>query len=101
MRMKATRIKKGLAVAVLALASSAALAGLVQDQPVTVTLNGDGSGNAAGSMTTARFSKNDVEYIGCGCAVSMTARAASFCSHSVKPPMPPTSWASARRRILP
>ena len=48
------------------LASSAALAGLVTDQPVTVTLNGDGSGNAAGSMTTARFSKNNVEFIGCG-----------------------------------
>jgi len=66
MRMKPTRMKKGLALTVLALASSAALAGLVTDQPVTVTLNGDGSGNAAGSMTTARFSKNNVEFIGCG-----------------------------------
>jgi hypothetical protein len=64
--MKHTRMKKGLALTVLALASSAALAGLVTDQPVTVTLNGDGSGNAAGSMTTARFSKNTVEFIGCG-----------------------------------
>jgi len=64
--MKPTRMKKGLALTVLALASSAALAGLVTDQPVTVTLNGDGSGNAAGSMTTARFSKNNVEFIGCG-----------------------------------
>ena len=31
-----------------------------------MTLNPDGSGSAAGSMTTARFSKNKVEYIGCG-----------------------------------
>lgn len=66
MQMKPTRMKKGLAVALLALASSAALAGLVTEQPVTVTLNADGSGSALGSMTTARFSKNDVEFIGCG-----------------------------------
>ena len=66
MQMKPTRMKQGLAAAVLALASSAALAGLALDQPVTVTLNADGSGNAAGSMTTARFSSNNVEYIGCG-----------------------------------
>jgi hypothetical protein len=66
MRMKSTRMKKGLAVAVLALASSAALAGLVIEQPVTVTLNPDGSGAANGNMVTARFSKNDVEFIGCG-----------------------------------
>ncbi len=50
----------------LVLGSAAAMAGLVSEVPVTVTLNPDGSGNAAGSMTTARFSKNDVEYIGCG-----------------------------------
>ena len=55
-----------MASAVLALGSSVALAGLVQELPVTVTLNADGSGNAAGNMATARFSKNDVEYIGCG-----------------------------------
>ena len=60
------KLKQLLAVGVLALGSSVALAGLVMDQPVTVTLNADGSGNAAGNMVTARFSKNDVEFIGCG-----------------------------------
>ena len=60
------RTKQLIAVAMLGLGSSAALAGLVMDQPVTVTLNGDGSGSAAGNMATARFSKNDVEFIGCG-----------------------------------
>jgi hypothetical protein len=66
MQMQLRRMKRWLAVGVLALGSSAALAGLVSDQPVSVTLNGDGSGSAFGSMTTARFSKNDVEFIGCG-----------------------------------
>lgn len=60
------RTKQLFAAAVLALGSSAALAGLVMDQPVTVTVNADGSGSAAGNMVTARFSKNDVEFIGCG-----------------------------------
>jgi hypothetical protein len=50
----------------LVLGSSVAMAGLVNDFPVAVTLNPDGSGTATGSMTTARFSKNNVEYIGCG-----------------------------------
>jgi hypothetical protein len=50
----------------LVLGSSVAMAGLVNDFPVAVTLNPDGSGTAVGSMTTARFSKNNVEYIGCG-----------------------------------
>ena len=60
------KLKQWIAVGVLALGSSATLAGLVSDVPVTVTLNADGSGNANGSMVTARFSKNDVEFIGCG-----------------------------------
>jgi hypothetical protein len=60
------RTKQLIAAAALALGSSVALAGLVQDQPVTVTLNADGSGNAAGNMATARFSKNEVEFVGCG-----------------------------------
>ena len=53
-------------VGALTLSSAAAMAGLVQSVPVTVTLNADGSGSANGAMTTARFSANDVEYIGCG-----------------------------------
>ena len=60
------RLKQLISIGVLALGSSVALAGLVNEFPVAVTLNPDGSGTAAGSMTTARFSKNKVEYIGCG-----------------------------------
>jgi len=57
---------KIIAVVVLSLLSSFAVAGYVQPQSVTVTLNGDGSGSAIGDMVTARFSDNDVEVIGCG-----------------------------------
>lgn len=60
------KLKQWIAVGVLALGSSVALAGLVSDVPVTVTLNADGSGNANGNMVTARFSSNTVEFIGCG-----------------------------------
>lgn len=60
------RTKQLLAIGALVLGSSAAMAGLVNEFPVTVTLNPDGSGSAAGNMATARFSKNIVEYIGCG-----------------------------------
>lgn len=41
-------------------------AGAYEPRPVDIEVNGDGSGNATGGMTTARFSDNDVEYIGCG-----------------------------------
>lgn len=58
--------KRLIAIGGLVLGSSAAMAGLVNEFPVTVTLNADGSGSAAGSMTTARFSKDLVQYIGCG-----------------------------------
>jgi hypothetical protein len=54
------------AIGTLVLVSSAALAGLVTITPVSVTLNPDASGSALGSMSAARLSKNDVEYIGCG-----------------------------------
>jgi hypothetical protein len=57
---------KFIAVGVLALTSSIAMAGLVKSVPVTVTVNADGSGSASGSMASARASANDVEYIGCG-----------------------------------
>jgi hypothetical protein len=60
------RMQRLIPLVVFTLASSAALAGLVNETPVTVTLNGDGSGAANGSMTAARFAKNDVEFIGCG-----------------------------------
>lgn len=60
------KMKQMISIGVLVLSSSAAMAGLEQDAPVVVTLNGDGSGSANGGMTSARFSKNKVEYIGCG-----------------------------------
>lgn len=57
---------KLVAIGVLALSSSIAMAGMVKTVPVTVNVNADGSGNASGSMASARTSGNDVEYIGCG-----------------------------------
>jgi hypothetical protein len=60
------RMKQLFPIGVLILGSSAAMAGLVSVTPVTVTVNSDNSGSASGSMSAARFSKNDVEYIGCG-----------------------------------
>jgi hypothetical protein len=59
-------VKKLLLTGALVLVSGMATAGLVNSVPVTVTLNADGSGLANGNMTTARFSANTVEYIGCG-----------------------------------
>lgn len=50
----------------LLLFSSMTLAGYLQPAPVEVTLNPDGSGSATGDMISARFSDNDVEFIGCG-----------------------------------
>ena len=49
--------------------STAAMAGLVQSQPVDVQANPDGSGIAFGNMVNARFADNDVEMIGCGIRV--------------------------------
>jgi hypothetical protein len=59
-------MKQVLTVGVLAVSSTIAMAGRVQQAPVTVTVNADGSGSAAGSMATARASASDVEFIGCG-----------------------------------
>lgn len=44
-------------------ASATALAGLTQPAPVTVDL---ATGIASGDQVTARYSKNTVEFIGCG-----------------------------------
>ena len=60
------KMKRLIAVGALDLTSSAALAGLVTITPVSVIVNADTSGSAVGSMSAARFSKNEVEYIGCG-----------------------------------
>jgi hypothetical protein len=60
------RKKQVATIGALVLISSAALAGLVTITPVSVTMNPDASGSASGSMSAARFSKNAVEYIGCG-----------------------------------
>jgi len=90
--MKMNRL---IAMGALVLTSSAALAGLVTITPVSVTVNPDTSGSALGSMSAARFSKNDVEYIGCGvrridtgagvvvfgfCQASTAAGVLGFCS---------------------
>jgi hypothetical protein len=60
------KMKRVIAIGVLALSSAVAMAGYVQPQPVVVTLNADGSGSAIGDMVTARFADNKVELIGCG-----------------------------------
>jgi hypothetical protein len=60
------RIKQLMAVSVLILSSSAAMAGLVQPSPVEVTLFGNGGGRATGDLVTARFSKDSVAFLGCG-----------------------------------
>jgi hypothetical protein len=60
------QMKQWVSVAALVLGSSAAMAGLVQPAQVLVNLNGDGSGDASGALSSARFARNKVEYIGCG-----------------------------------
>jgi len=60
------RKRQLIAIGTLVLTSSAALAGLATITPVSVTLNPDASGFAVGSMSAARFSKDEVQYIGCG-----------------------------------
>ena len=55
-------------IGILVLLSWSALVtgGQTQPAPVTITVNGDGSGAATGDMVTARFADNDIEFIGCG-----------------------------------
>jgi hypothetical protein len=65
-RGSVVRINQLISVAVLLLGSSAALAGLVQPAPVSVTLFSTGGGRATGDMVTARFSKDSVAFLGCG-----------------------------------
>ena len=65
-RESVMRMKQLISIGVLVLGSSAALAGLVKSCAGGGHAEPDGSGSATGSMTTARFSKNKVEYIGCG-----------------------------------
>ena len=64
--MKFTRIA---VVAVAGAVTSLAFAGFESSVPVSVTFNPDGSGAATGNMLTARYSDNDIEYIGCGIRV--------------------------------
>jgi len=60
------KIGKILTIAGLVILSATAVAGRVSIVPVEINLNEDGSGFARGNMTTARYSDNDVEFIGCG-----------------------------------
>lgn len=55
--------QKTIMVIALSLLAPMALAGSVQPVPVEVDLENN---FAAGNMVTARFSNNDVEFIGCG-----------------------------------
>ena len=89
------RRKQGIAFGALVLVSSAAMAGLFQEFPVTVTVAPDGSGSANGSMGSARFSKDKFQFIGCGvrrfddgvggvftfgfCQASTAAEVSGFC----------------------
>ena len=61
-----------------ALFSALAIAGNTQPAPIAVTLNGDGSGSATGDMVTARYSDNDIEFIGCGIRVYDDGAGGSF-----------------------
>lgn len=58
--------KQLIAIAMLLLGPSAAMAGLVQPSSVEVSIFSTGGGRASGDMVTARFSKNAVEFLGCG-----------------------------------
>jgi hypothetical protein len=55
-----------IAIGIFMLGSSTAMAGLVQPSPVQVTLFGDGGGRASGDLGSARYSKDTVQFIGCG-----------------------------------
>ena len=59
------RMKQVIPVGMLIFGSSA-MAGLVQPSPVEVTLFSGGGGRATGEMAAARYSKNTVEFLGCG-----------------------------------
>lgn len=63
------KIRQLAGILLLAFFSSLAIAGMTQPAPIAVTLNGDGSGSAIGDMVTARYSENDIEFIGCGIRV--------------------------------
>jgi hypothetical protein len=69
---------KVIAAAILGVISGIAAAGSIEDLPVEVVLNGDGSGSAFGNMTSARFSDNDVELIGCGTRIIDTGGGSLF-----------------------
>lgn len=58
--------------------ASMAMAGLKNTQPVDVTLESDGSGNALGDMVTARFDGGPDEFIGCGIRVYSDGAGGSF-----------------------
>jgi hypothetical protein len=56
---------------------SAAMAGMTSTVPVEVLLNADASGQAQGSMPSARFSANTVEFVGCGVRYSISGTTVS------------------------
>ena len=58
--------KIGLTIAATSLLSIAVQAGYTQPASVTIEIDTGVSGSAIGDMLTARNSKNDYEFIGCG-----------------------------------
>ena len=54
------------AVLLLSLMSTIAVAGLSHNRTVEILFAEDGSGQATGAMAAARYSDNEIEYIGCG-----------------------------------
>jgi hypothetical protein len=75
-------IREIVTIAGLVLLSATAVAGRVQPVPVQIDLFGDGSGRVIGNMTTARYSENDVEFIGCGTRNSGDGFQFAFCQAS-------------------
>ena len=59
------RMKQTMAIGVLLVCATSAMAGRVIPAEVHLTLNADGSGTAGGSLVAARFSNNPNEFIGC------------------------------------
>jgi len=72
-------MKKLYLLAMVVVLATAASAGSISIQPVTITDNDDGTGRAQGSMSTARFSENDIEVMGCGTRVWAGGFRNGFC----------------------
>lgn len=68
----------------IALFSVTAFAGLSQPAPLTINVFDDGSGFAAGDMTTVRNSEDAVSFIGCGVRTIEGGFRFGFCQASLE-----------------